>query len=136
MTGRYRTLAGSWMATWAFAPRRGLPSRNQTRAWASRTYSLAMPVVELLFAVPLGILEVFEGRHPAGVVLAERQWARRRLGLFACKDDDPNGPLGQAGGCFQELDLALLVIAFEEGDHGKNLLERLLNKAARAASVC
>src|SRR5438128_472950 len=106
MTGRYNTLVGSCMTARAFAPRRGLPSRNQIRAWASRTCSLAMPVVELLFAVPLDVLEILEGRHSASLVLAEGQVARRRLRLFFADHDDPDGPLLQTARWLQEFNAA------------------------------
>src|SRR5262249_41422457 len=101
------------------------------RGIAFLTYSLAIRAVDLLFAVPLGVSEVFESRRLVRVVLPERQVAGGRLRLFFCNDDDPNPPLRQSRRRFREVDFAGPVKSFDDRSHGMDLLKGMKMAAFR-----
>jgi len=101
------------------APRRDMPrhAAAQPDRYGRPLTALAMRLVEFRVAAPLGVLEVFEGRHAAGSVLAERQGTGRELRMLFRDQDDADAPFRQAAGGLQQLDLALLVEPFKDGSH-------------------
>jgi hypothetical protein len=81
--------------------------------------------IERRFAVPSSRLEILKLGDPACSILAERQQAGRRLGLFFRDDDDLDAPFRQIGEWFRKVNSALLVEAFDDGSHGFHLLAGL-----------
>src|SRR5262249_8080348 len=96
-----------------------LGSKNQIKACASSTYSLAILVVKLRFAMPLCVLEIFKGRFSA-FVLAVLQETRRCPGCFLPDQNHANGAFLQIGRNLQKFDVPLFVDAFEDCGHGWN----------------
>src|SRR2546428_4242212 len=77
--------------------------------WVSTTYSSAIQIIELGFAVPLCLFEILQGGILVSLIFAVLQISRGRLRLFVIDQHDANATLPNAHGCFKKLDLALLV---------------------------
>src|SRR5581483_3868968 len=99
-------------------PRRGLSSMYQMSVCASRTYLSAIEVVELLFAVPFRLFEIFQGGHAASLVFATLQIAWRGLFFWLFGQDDANPPFAQADWRFEKFDFSFFVNPLDNGGHG------------------
>src|SRR5437868_2650846 len=105
ITDRTSVLAGSRITARAFNPRRKLPSRYQSSACASTTYSGIIQVVELRLAAPFGFLKSLGGSVSVSFILAELQITRLWFPLVLLGQYYPYAPFSHTDGRLKKLDL-------------------------------
>src|SRR5437764_11771866 len=89
----------------------------QMSVWASRTFLSAIGAVELLFPMPLGVLEVFQRRMVLPAVLARLQVARFGFPFRLFDQQNANATLAKSGWRLQQFDLAPFVDAGDQSCH-------------------